>query len=367
MLLGRETFSEKGRLLQFQNALALQCFTNEYIYGETEEETLAIKELEAKIDKAFYSGEELCSYDIACLASYRPLYSYSWASDMAPRDGLDSLLLRQVIEIQQERNLKKDITILNPIEDDVSKSVRAQYEENPYPRWINTKLELEKCSIQKMVENLQLNPGIAIDHLSDTPQILIAGCGTGQHSLVTASRFKDSQVTAIDLSISSLAYAKRKTEELGVTNIDYMQADILDLGLLDKHFDIVESVGVIHHMDEPIAGWRVLTDCLKPGGLMRLGLYSELARQSVVKARNIVTEDKILVNYNDMSLFRRRMIEKDNPLIEFFRRVGDFYSMSNFRDLLFHVQEHRFTIPQISEILNELGLVSLGLKFLIIG
>ena len=149
LLLGRETLSEKGRLLQFQNALALQCFTNEYIYGETEEETLAIKELEAKIDKAFYSGEELCSYDIACLASYRPLYSYSWASDMAPRDGLDSLLLRQVIEIQQERNLKKDITILNPIEDDVSKSVRAQYEENPYPRWINTKLELEKCSIQK--------------------------------------------------------------------------------------------------------------------------------------------------------------------------------------------------------------------------
>ena len=173
---------------------------------------------------------------------------------------------------------------------------------------------------------------------------------------------KDSQVTAIDLSISSLAYAKRKTEELGVTNIDYMQADILDLGLLDKHFDIVESVGVIHHMDEPIAGWRVLTDCLKPGGLMRLGLYSELARQSVVKARNIVTEDKILVNYNDMSLFRRRMIEKDNPLIEFFRRVGDFYSMSNFRDLLFHVQEHRFTIPQISEILNELGLVFIGFE-----
>ena len=56
------------------------------------------------------------------------------------------------------------------------------------------------------------------------------------------------------------------------------------------------------------------------------------------------------------------MIETDNPLIKFFSKVGDFYSMSNFRDLLFHVQEHRFTIPQISQILNELGLVLIGFE-----
>ena len=53
------------------------------------------------------------------------------------------------------------------------------------------------------------------------PKILIAGCGTGQHSIMTAKRYKNSNVTAIDLSIASIAYAKRKTDELGVTNIDY--------------------------------------------------------------------------------------------------------------------------------------------------
>ena len=65
-----------------------------------------------------------------------------------------------------------------------------------------------------------------------------------------------------------------------------MQADILNLGQLNKQFDIVESVGVLHHMGNPMEGWKVLTDCLKPGGLMKIGLYSELARKNNVKIRN---------------------------------------------------------------------------------
>ena len=52
-----------------------------------------------------------------------------------------------------------------------------------------------------------------------------------------------------------------------------MQADILDLGKLKKQFDIIESAGVLHHMKDPMAGWQVLTDRLKLGGLMKIGLY----------------------------------------------------------------------------------------------
>ena len=70
-----------------------------------------------------------------------------------------------------------------------------------------------------------------------------------------------------------------KLLRLGLTNLEYLQADILKLDHLEQEFDIIESVGVLHHMDEPMAGWRVLVDLLKPGGLMKIGLYSELARQ----------------------------------------------------------------------------------------
>ena len=124
------------------------------------------------------------------------------------------------------------------------------------------------------------------------PSILIAGCGTGQHSIGTASRFSNCHVTAVDLSLSSLAYAKRKSNELGFTNIDYLQADILHLHQMGKEFDIIESVGVLHHMDEPMAGWKVIVDLLKPGGLMKIGLYSELARHHIVKIRKEITKFK---------------------------------------------------------------------------
>ena len=115
------------------------------------------------------------------------------------------------------------------------------------------------------------------------PYILIAGCGTGQHSIGTAARFKNSKVIAVDLSLSSLAYAERKTKELGIQNIEYMQADLLNLRKLNIKFDIIESMGVMHHLGDPMEGWRVLTECLKSDGLMKIGLYSETARKSIVK------------------------------------------------------------------------------------
>ena len=54
----------------------------------------------------------------------------------------------------------------------------------------------------------------------EKPHILIAGCRAGQHSIVTASRFKNVNFLAVDLSLFNLVYAKRKTEELGLQNID---------------------------------------------------------------------------------------------------------------------------------------------------
>ena len=42
--------------------------------------------------------------------------------------------------------------------------------------------------------------------------------------------------------------------------------------------------------------------------------------------------------------------------------TSDFYSLSTLRDLLFHVQEHRFTIPQIADCLDQLGLKFCGFE-----
>ena len=175
---------------------------------------------------------------------------------------------------------------------------------------VNLGLRFEPMSITELVDEFKLKlVDNKINHVKTKD--IDSWLRHGQHSIGTATSFKSSKVLAIDLSLSSLAYAKRKTDELGIENIKYMQADILDLNNLNKKFDIIESAGVLHHMDNPMAGWRVLTDCLKPKGLMKIGLYSELARQHIVKMRQEISEAGIGLSHSAMRSFRTMVMTSD--------------------------------------------------------
>ena len=362
LLLSISALEDSPEVLTFQSALALQCFTNEYIYDQSKSETKALEALEAKVDYALSNGKQPSPQALLCLASYRALIEYGWCKKITITSEIVEVFTRQVTEPRLECHLKFTIPLLEDIIDTVSIEVMEQYEENPYPRWVNLGLSSKTSPISKIVDKAKLR---LFDHkISDVeaPNILIAGCGTGQHSIGTATRFKNSKVLAIDLSLASLAYAKRKTEELGVGNIEYMQADILKLNKLGRQFDIIESAGVLHHMDEPMAGWRVLTNCLRSGGLMRIGLYSELARQHIVAIRKEISQSGIGSNDLEMKSFRTSVIASDKDHHNRIVNSPDFYSLSTLRDLLFHVQEHRFTIPQLKQCLAELGLKFCGLE-----
>ena len=95
---------------------------------------------------------------------------------------------------------------------------------------------------------------------------------------------------------------------------------------------------------------------------MRIGLYSELARQDIVKLREEILETGIGSQDFEMRLFRLNMINLEKSHYKQILDSNDFYSLSEFRDLLFHVQEHRFTIPQIKECLFNLGLKFCGFE-----
>jgi len=251
---------------------------------------------------------------------------------------------------------------LSDVDDDVSRQVREQYEESPYPRWVKLAIAPKDKSVAEVCDEVKLQLHSENIKSVVSPSILIAGCGTGQHSIETASRFANCKVTAVDLSRASLAYAQRKTSELGITSIKYLQADILNLGELGEEFDIIESSGVLHHMDDPIAGWRVLVDLLKTGGLMNIGLYSELARRHIVKAREDIVLRGIGTSEDDIRQFRQSLVESHDEQNQLLRGSPDFFSLSTLRDLIFHVQEHRFTLPQIQHCLDELGLKFCGFE-----
>jgi SAM-dependent methyltransferase len=156
----------------------------------------------------------------------------------------------------------------------------------------------------------------------------------------------------VDVSLTSLAYARRKTRELGLRNIEYAQADILELAMIDRTFDSIESVGVLHHLAEPTAGWRVLVSLLRPGGRMRIGLYSNLARRVIAEARARIAARGYRATAGDIRRCRQDIIREAEHW-KMLIGARDFYSMSGCRDLLFNVMEHHFTIPEIIAFLND--------------
>ena len=351
-----------SKSIAFQSALALQCFTNEYIYHHTEEETKALQALEKTAKNAFKNDKQPNPQVVLALASYKALNQYDWCELLVITDDIQEVFSRQVVEPNYEEKLKKQLPILKEITDNVSSQVRAQYEENPYPRWVNLRLSFKPKSISEVVN--QINLKLYDKKITDVkkPEILYAGCGTGQHSIETSTRFKSSNLLAIDLSLSSLAYATRKTEELAIENIEYMQGDVLDLSQLNRQFDIIKSAGVLHHMENPMAGWKVLAKCLKPGGLMMIGLYSELARQHIVKMRREISEAGIGSSAEEMKSYRTKVITSHQNHHKKILNSSDFYSLSELKDLLFHIQEHRFTITQIKDCLDKLGLKFCGFE-----
>jgi len=349
--------------LAFVCALAKQCFINEYVFATTPEEEAKVERLVAGLRMALATNDAIPSPWLPALAMYQPLYLLAYANVLLDRTWpavLEAVLTQQLREPQQERELRASIPRLTPIDDDVSQRVRQQYEENPYPRWIHPNGGIEPTTIDRYLR--EMSPTAAFTPLAkDGPlDILVAGCGTGLHSTGIAQRLPDAQVLAVDLSLTSLCYAKRKTPQPLARNITYMQGDILKLGAIGRSFDVIDAGGVLHHMADPLEAWRILLGLLRPGGFMHLGLYSELARRNIVAARAFIAERGYAPTPSDIRRCRQELLETPLRGLE---RSHDFFSTSECRDLLFHVQESRMTIPGIKSFLAEHGLKFIGFEF----
>jgi SAM-dependent methyltransferase/tetratricopeptide (TPR) repeat protein len=346
------------RLVRLFCALAQQCFINEYIFTQNEEETRHSTELRNLVLQKSASGEEISPLLLAAVGAYFPLHSLPVAHALSSRNWpeiMTGLVRQQIREPLEETDDVSSIPLLTAVENSLSLQVMRQYGENPYPRWTINPLAAFAADWRSPIVS-------AGDHKTNAiKDILIAGCGTGQHVFPVVHNFPEARVLAVDISLPSLAYARRKAREARLRNVEFAQADILGLGAIGRSFDLIEAVGVLHHLAEPETGWRVLLSLLRPNGEMRVGLYSEAARSAVVAVREFIAEHGYRPTVEDIRKCRQAILRdaeqrRWKSLIE----ARDFYSTSGCRDYLFNVMEHRFTIPRIKDFLKEQRLVFLG-------
>ncbi|MEA2870152.1 MAG: hypothetical protein QOH67_128 [Hyphomicrobiales bacterium] len=356
--------SDDAALLDVACALARQCFINEYVYATAADEEARAGRLRERLEAALAAGEALPPLWVATVAAYFPLHELAGAPSLLARSWpapIAALLVQQIREPQEQAALRDSIGQLTPIEGEVSQAVQAQYEANPYPRWISTAAPKKYASVDAYLHERFPSATLRAPGKTGGLDILIAGCGTGQQAILTAQQYESARMLAIDLSRASLAYAAGKTRALGL-DIEYAQADIMRLGALQRRFDLIESGGVLHHLAEPYAGWRVLLPLLRPGGFMRIGLYSEIARRGVVAARALVAGKGYGATPAEIRRFRLELMQAGDGPARDILRFNDFYSMSECRDLVFHTQEHRMTLPAIKSFLAEERLQLLGLE-----
>ena len=355
---------EDRRVMELAIAMVAQGWNNDHAWAETPAETAALDALAIDRQK-LVSGDIDASQQFLLHALYRPLdqivtppLNIAEARVLKPRILRDTITLHLEAQARQ-RQLAQNIRLLRPLADETSRRVAGQYEAAPYPRWQSLHRS-PSGSLRRALER-----HFPIDKLAfmDGPfDVLIAGCGTGQQALQSAVAYgPQAHLTAMDLSAASLGYASDMAKVHAVDNVTFVQGDILDCGLLDRAFDIVECVGVLHHMADWRAGWTALLHKLKPGGLMYIGLYSATSRSNLRELRTEPTypgpgcSDAAARDYR-----RQLMMRADGTPGSELKVSRDFYALHAFRDLVLHESEAHVTLEEIAAFLGHNGLAFRG-------
>ena len=345
--------------------LALALANSEYAVPESEQDpalrTACVEALHGTDAPASWpAAVALASYERPDPANLRQL------AEGSPKQDAMRLFLQRFYEEPLE--LAKEDVELPPDrrlgeQAEATRRVRTQYTECPFPRWCGV--------VPRVAEKERLGDFLArrfpgLDRpVTPLPRLLFAGCGTGREVCAILSRFDAGPSLAVDLSLTSLAYAQRAARSLGHAEgqIRFVCADLHEADGWDTQFEVVHALGVLHHTPDPFESWAILRRRVSPQGFMKVGLYSQVARERLSETRAWLKSQGWSTTFHGLREFRRKvMAEGCSGRFGYLLNVGDFYNLCHLRDLLFHEVEHCHTLPEIRRASERLGLRFLGFE-----
>jgi len=167
--------------------------------------------------------------------------------------------------------------------DTITCQVNALYEKFPYP-YSAVKSDL-LTDLHVLVHILLAEAGIDEDEISRY-SFFDAGCGSGQRILGLASQFPGARFTCIDMTEASLNIARGQAEKHGIKNVTFRKQNILEL-VEQANYDIVTSMGVIHHLSDPVRGVRNLVSLLAEDGILIVHIYHTLGEHRRLLLREL--------------------------------------------------------------------------------
>lgn len=205
--------------------------------------------------------------------------------------------------------------------------------------------------------------------LSDRrPRILDAGCGSGVSTEYLAHLNPTADIVAIDISAGTLEVAKercrRSCPPMVGRSLDFQQLSLYDVKQLSGEFDLINSVGVLHHLPNPIAGIQALAQKLSPGGIFHIFVYAKIGRWEI----NLMQQAIALLGMSDLKQgvkLGRDIFAALPPTNRLVQREQTRWAMENqrdecFADMYLHPQEIDYEIGSLFELIAASGLEFVG-------
>lgn len=198
-------------------------------------------------------------------------------------------------------------------------------------------------------------------------RILDAGCGTGVGTEYLAHLNPEAEVVAIDLSSGALAVAQERCQRSGADRVQFHNLSLYDVEQVAGEFDLINCVGVLHHLPDPIRGLKALAQKLAPGGLMHIFVYGELGRWEIKLMQQAIAllQGDQRGDYQDGVKVGRQLfasLPAENRLV---KREQQRWSLENqrdecFADMYVHPQEIDYTIESLFELIDAAELEFIG-------
>lgn len=165
---------------------------------------------------------------------------------------------------------------------DPAKEIAQFYNDYPFPNLdIKTKKDLKEKGTYKLLYPLTKDYLIKDKLL----KILDAGCGTGE--LMLGIETGNMDIDGIDLSPQSIGIAEKMAKKFK-SKVKFKVFDFVKNSLPKNHYDIVYSIGVLHHTKDPEYSFRRLTRTVKKRGYIAIGIYNPFGEFRFKVKRGII-------------------------------------------------------------------------------
>ena len=155
---------------------------------------------------------------------------------------------------------------------DVTESMKAFYEETPFPNYDDFD------SVGSLISKAR--QGIFAKQLDDqippATRIIECGCGTGQLSNFLS--ITNRTVFGTDMCLNSLRLGQEFKEKNGLERAHFLQMNLFRPVFRPESFDVVISNGVLHHTSNPKLAFQTISELVRPGGYVLVGLYHRYGR-----------------------------------------------------------------------------------------